>query len=347
MSDQELELTPEQPRQSESQASTASQDSSGDKSLDEILKSESKEIEELDVANQDEVSEGDGEGSEGDSQGGEDSEGEEGDDGEDDYKPNLTYKHNKQLFPIDKRLEPLLTKETEPLIRELHEKAHGIETIKEARDEAQNNFVNLTGEVNRILNYKRNGDLQSFFESVQLTDDQIAKYILEKARISQLPPEQQAVYNEREALRKRMNVLEQTFQGAQAQSSEMEGQRMLSELDQVLQSDEASQFVIAFDAKKGQGAFRRAVMKHGAAEYAVTQKNLSPKEVVQSFINEFGLEKPSGQPKPGPQATRRVVARPKVKAIPNYGGSQSSVTAAKKPRSTDDLRKILRDMQNS
>lgn len=198
------------------------------------------------------------------------------------------------------------------------------------------------GEVARVLNYRKAGDLQSFFESVQLTDDEIANYILEKARIAQLPPEQRAVYNEREQFRRRMNSLEQNFQNYQSQTSNTEVQQRLSSLDSVLGDVEMKRTVDSFDARNGKGSFKTAVLNYGAQQFALTKKDLSVDEAVKGFMKTFGVQPAKGQPKPGPGATKRVVARPKVKTIPNYGGGQASVTATKKPRSVEDLRKLSR-----
>jgi len=185
-------------------------------------------------------------------------------------------------------------------------------------------------------------DLQSFFESVQLDDDTIAKYILEKVRINQLPPEQQAVYTEREALRRRMNTLEQNFQNAQAQGNNAEVQQRLQSLDTILADVQMKRLTEDFDARNGKGAFRTAVISYAAGQ----QKDLSANEAVSGFIKTFGINVPKGPPKPGVNATKRVVARPKVKTIPNYGGSQASVTATKKPRSVEDLRKLAREFNS-
>lgn len=343
--DQDLSVEESQHPQSESQESIpeTTTETKGEQSLDEIIDAEQKEAEALDESDSEEDVD--------EAEDGDDSDSEEE---SEDYKPNPKYKVLDEEHEFDPKLKSLLTKETEPLIRELYEKAHGIESIKESRtqavkerDEVRGNYNNLVGEVGRILNYKRAGDLQSFFESVQLDDNTLAKYILEKARIAQLPPEQQTMYNERETLRRRVNALEQNFQGVQTANANAEVHALTSELDNVLADGQVSRLVKDFDARNGKGAFKTAVINHGAQQWTITKKDLTPAECVESFTKMVGLSVPQGQPKPGAMATKRVVARSKVKTIPNYGGGQASVTATKKPKSTEDLRKILREMQNS
>lgn len=345
MSDNDQLIEESQPLPSESpaspQADSPSQaEGSSELTLDDHIEKEQAEIAELDKANEE-------------SEASEPKEGEESEeDGE--YKPNTKYKVLDEEHEFDAKLKGLLNEETEPIIRELYEKAHGLDAIKNSRaavtrerDEVRGNYNNLVGEVGRILNYKRAGDLQSFFEGVQLDDQTIAKYILEKVRVSQLPPEAQEVYNEREALRKRLNGLEQNFQSIQANGANAEVQARMTELDSSLQDDKISQIAKDFDARNGKGSFKQSVMEHGAQKWYATKTDLSAKEAVESFIKMTGLTVKQGQPKPGPQATKRVVARPQVKTIPNYGGGQASVTATKKPRSVADLRKLAQEMSRS
>lgn len=344
MEQQPLSESPEQ-----TQVDGAGETPRSEQGLDEILEGEREEISEIDEANaesdEEEEAESDGDDEQVESEDDEQTAGE--------YKPSTKYKVLDEEHDFDPKLKKFLTKETEPIIRELYEKAHGIDTIKVGRfqaiterNEIQGNYNNLLGEVGRIMNYRRSGDLQSFFESVQLPDDTIAKYILEKAQIAQLPPEQQAVYNEREAFRRRMNTLEQNFQVMKATGDNSEVQARVSELDSVLKSSETSRIAKDFDSRNGEGSFKQAVMEHGAAKFYATKKDLSAAEAVESFIKMTGMKVSKGQPKPGANATKRVVARPQVKTIPNYGGGQASVTATKKPKSVDDLRKLAREFNS-
>jgi hypothetical protein len=329
--DQEQEIQ-ESPDQSTSQVQeeTPGQDlppAEGEESLDERIAKEREEIEALD---KEEEGEGD-----------EKVEGEE----EGEYQPNTKYKVLDEEHEFDPKLKAILSKETEPIIRELYEKAHGIDTIKASRtqavkerDEVQGNYNNLLGEVQRVLHYRRAGDLQSFFESVQLDDNAIAAYILEKIRVSKLPPEERAVYNERETLRKRLNGVEQNLETMRTTGSTREVQDRLNSLDQVLGGELMKQTVDGFDARNGKGAFRTAVISWAASQ----QKDVSVNEAVEGFMKTFGVTAVKAQPKPGGDPTKRVVTRPKVRTIPNYGGGQASVTATKKPKSVADLRKLAK-----
>jgi hypothetical protein len=326
--------------QSPNDQETSGQESTdfSEQNLDEHVEQERQEIEEINEANEgddEEPTEGDEDSEEGGD--------ESGDDG--DYSPNTKYKVLDEEHDFDPKLKKLLTKETEPVIRELYEKAHGIEGIKASRtqavrerDEVQGNYNNLVQEVARVINYRKAGDLDSFFESVQLDDNAIAGYILEKIRISKLSPEERAVYDNARTLRKRLTGVEAQLHSVQSTGSNREVQDRLTSLDQVLGGEKMKSAVSGYDARNGKGSFRSAVINWAASQ----QNDLQANEAVEGFMKTFGLNAVVPQKATGGNPTKRVVKRPQVKTIPNYGGGQASVTATKKPKSVEDLRKLAR-----
>lgn len=283
-------------------------------------------------------------------------EGLENDDDEDDsdYKANAKYKVLDKEHEFDPKLAKLLTKETEPVIRELYEKAHGIETIKEKlqhtrgeRDQYQEQFQQLGSEVNRIMGYRKAGDLDSFFEALEMNPVDVAKWVMQKAEIENLPPEAKAVYTEREMLRRRMNAMEQQLHSTSSRAESEAVQARIGQLSDTLAKPEHVTLVKSFDERNGQGSFQKAVMDHAAAQWHATKKDLSVPEAIASFMKTYGIQAPAqataSKPAPGAAPTNRVVSKPKAKTIPNLGRSQASVTAEAKPKSVDDLRKIYKE----
>ncbi len=275
----------------------------------------------------------------------------DGDATEDEYKPNTKYKVLDQEHEFDPKLAAILDKDTEPLIRELYQKAHGLDSIKEKlqstraeRDQYGQGYQQLNSEVGRIMGYKKSGDLDSFFEALQMSPVEVAKWVMEKAEIENLPPEQKAVYTERELLRRRMNALEANFQSVSGQHEQQAVQTRIAELSGALQKPEHVDLVKSFDSRNGAGAFQKAVTDHAAAQFHATQKDLSVPEAITSFMKMYGIEAPKPAAKPAAVATDRVVAKPKAKTIPNIGRSQASVTAEKKPSSIEDLRKLAKGL---
>jgi hypothetical protein len=115
-------------------------DDLGEKSLDDILEIEAEQAEELDTQSsntpaKESKASGDGKG-DSPKDGDEPAEAEAAPDGDDaegqvsDYKPNTKYKVQDQEYQFHDSLKELVNEETEPILRELHEKAKGLEIIK-------------------------------------------------------------------------------------------------------------------------------------------------------------------------------------------------------------------------
>jgi hypothetical protein len=200
------------------------------------------------------------------------------------------------------------------------------------------------------MGYLQNNDLDSFFESLKVDEMKIIRWAAQKAAIAELPPEQAAVYNERDQARRRMNQLEQQVHSVTDQRSNEAGVARANLLDAQLTGNETFKSIASeFDKRNGPGSYRNAVMQNAHSVWVSSngKKDLTPEEAVSEFNKTMGLTapKPTSKvaPKPGVTAARRVVARPKVKTIPNVGGSQASALTSSKPKSIADLKKIAKE----
>lgn len=347
----------------------------GEQSLDQHLEAEQAEVAAQDEASQAEESTGElegvgedaseevaddgdgaaqeGDGEEGEPEGGDEAQAEEADgDGDVEYVPNTKYKVLDKELEFDPKLHKHLTKETEPLIRELYEKASGLDAVKQSRDqfraqaqETEATLQSFAGQVNEVMGLLKSGDLEGFFQQVQLTDDQIAKYILEKARIAQLTPEERSVYTERDLLRRRNANLAKEHQSASTEAQTTATQARMQALDIHLAAPEQAPLVKEFESRNGAGSFRKSVAEYARSVWYSEKKDLSPEEATKAFIKFAGLQMPTtAAPKPGTvDVSKRVVSKPKAKTIPNYGSGQASVTSEKKPKNLDELKKYRKD----
>jgi hypothetical protein len=336
----------------------------GEQSLDQHLQAEQQQVAELNASDEEAkkveepVTENAPEGDAGDDNDEVEGEGvsgevDEGVEAAGEYTPNTKYKVLDKEYEFDPKLQAVLTPETEPLIRELYEKAQGLPTIKEKLastrqdlDQVGGQFNQLFTNVQRIMGHAEQGDLDSFFEEIGMSTDQVAKWMLEKARIASLPEDQQMLYNERQLLKKRMAATESGTQQAISRQQQEVVNARVQLLDINLASPDRQPIVADFDSRNGEGAFKKAVMNFAAQTWHSEKKDLSPKEAVEQFCKTMGLTAPAkaSSPKPGDSnGTKRVVAKPKAKpTIPNYGSGQASVTAEKKPKNLDELRKYTK-----
>lgn len=296
-------------------------------------------------------------------------EGEETEEGEGEgYKPNLKFKVMDKEYEIPKEFAPLITDEkSEKMVRELHEKAFGLDVVKqkfnETREERNSLVAEATktqrsiGELRNIVQtaVKPGGNilkLEDFFTKLNIPEEVVMKYALAKVQFSELPPEQKQMLAANMDAERRTAMLEQQSQTYQeqlnAQAAEIKGQQ----LDYTLARDEYKGIADDWDARIGKpGSFRNLVAQVGHLSYLQSdgKVDLTPEQAVKQVIEGYGLQAPNangnGQENPGSNvqgaAGKRVIQRA-TNTIPNIQGRSSSPLKTK-PKSIDDLKKLYNE----
>jgi hypothetical protein len=300
-----------------------------------------------------EVKEGETEGEEAGAEGGEAAAASAG--AAVDWKPEVArFKVDGKELEYDDKVRAILTKENEPIIRELQEKAHGIEAIKIRHEEVKGEREQLrtqlggfVGQVKEILQHRDSGDYEAFLEACNIPFDKLAAWMHQKLKLeAELSPEQRRVYDENIRSRRERSEIEKTNQSLAAQNEEVLAQVGAMQLDMALADAGIKEVVDEFDGRMGKpGSFRRAVIQHAAAQELFTKQGVAPREAISSFLQVLGRS--PGQAKPGSPAP--VTAKPKVIAphrpatIPNVGASAKS-PAKSKINSVNDLRRKAKEM---
>lgn len=307
---------------------------------------------------------------------GEQAEGDESEEGEEEgYKPDLSFKctvYNKEKktseqkeFSIDPKFAAIMTDpESAKMVRELHEKATGIDTVKERlSDTRQENAVLFqeNSEIKNEIASLRNtyaqavssGDyhrLDSFFAKLKIPQNVILEYAHAKVKLLEATPEERnavegrlRVEREREYLAEQQGALNQTIN---AQSQEMKQQAF----NYVMSQPDINELEQMFDERTGkQGAFRQAVVQAGIVAWHTEKKDISPKEAVDRVIENYHLkaENPMLPPKqgvaPASQPGQKTVVKKQASVIPNIGASGSASPMKAKPKSVEDLKKLYND----
>lgn len=259
------------------------------------------------------------------------------------YTPNYKITADNKEYEIPERYRPLMTDaQTEKEIRELFEKAYGLDGVKGRFHQTRDEYRQFKEQVNPLLNiareldyYHKKGDLSSYFKTLGFNDEQILKYALQKAEQLELSPDQKRVYDERDSANRQQYMLEQQYQQTQERLQELMVQQRQVELQTVLSRPEINSFVQSFDRRNGQGAFAQECIQRGRAHYALTGQDLSPDQVAQEIIKKFEIpvtQPMSYQQPPTPKHPAEVPV------IPNTGSGSTS-PAAKNFKSLDELRK--------
>lgn len=291
------------------------------------------------------------------------------------HKPNFKFKagiYNKETkelgqkeLEIDKSFAPLMkTPEGEKLIRELHEKAHGLDSVKERLAEAKNysqqiakENSDITGSINELrtiyqsaVKTKNYHKLDSFFEKLNVSPEVVLNYAYEKAKLMEMPPEQRQVVESRLEADRRADELSKQNSHYSEEMVALAQQTKTLQLQTVLASPEISQLAQAFDERLSKpGAFEQAVIRAGQVAWALEKKNLTVPEAVRAVINDYGLTTKPNLP-PGKQSAqaadgsgvKKPVIQRETQTIPNVQGRSSS-PLAKKPRSVEDIKKYYKE----
>lgn len=266
------------------------------------------------------------------------------------YTPNFKFKVMDEEKEIDEFLRGAIKDaDTEKKVRELYEKAYGLdhvkpkyESLKGQYEEVNGKFSTVAGDLQKLGIMLKNKDFGSFFNSFQLSDEDILQYALDRLNYYELPPEKRAAMDQQMSRNAEYAKLMQENQTFKQQMEQQQLSSMKQELDNNLNAPHVSPIVQSFDARVGKpGAFMEAVVNYARAEYARLGKDLTPAEAVQSFISTFGLsgQAASQQPVAVQAGTESSGSAQRPATLPKMPASGSS-PVKQKVKSLDDLRKL-------
>lgn len=278
------------------------------------------------------------------------------------YTPSFKYKASvkdpaindwvKKELEMDEWVRPVVkSKEQEERLKELYEKANGLDLVKESRekDRAQLNQVataysQLHSEVSDIMSHVKEKDFGTAFQKMGVSEQDVLNYFIEKHNMSQLPPEQQKLYNERNQFKNQDREWQNKFQSLEQQYRQMEVRTLNYEVQSAMQNPEVQDVQKNYDQSMGRdGAFKELVKDMALAMFNQTGQDPTAEQAIRYTIqrmgnayrsqpaNAGGLAQPNGE-KPLP-------------VIPRVSGANMSPTK-KSPRSLDDLRKMAAERAN-
>lgn len=275
--------------------------------------------------------------------------------GEEKYEPNAKYSVLNEEYEFDKELAPLLqSKEAEDKLRELYEKAHGLDHIKADREQIREDFGTYKADsekrdvaINTLTSYLDSGDLESFFTSLKIPQADVMRYALQAAQREEWTPEQRAVYDQQIEHKRRANVYEESYNSNQDELESLRQDQVVKDYQLEMYKPDVQVFEAAFNQRKGPDAFRNEVAELGTYNEKVHGKVLPISELVGSIMKKFepwiGATTPAVAATPAaitPQATPQAVSQPaELPVIPNTGPA-GQAPAAKAITSIADLEKI-------
>lgn len=267
------------------------------------------------------------------------------------YTPNFKFKVGDNEHEIDEMFRALIKDaDTEKKIRELHEKALGLdwqkpkyEKLKTEHQEVATKYSNIDRSLKTLSMFVQNNDLGSFFQAINIPKQMVFQYVKNELAKMEASPEQRAIMEQQEHDRRRLIDLQQENEDLRSQTTTSTIQARGVELDNALASANVANLATQFDAKMGKGAFKREVINRGIIAYNTTGEEIPVAQAVEEAVaywsNLFGAEPQI--PAPTAQPTQAAPQAPEQPAptLPNVSGRGTSPIKTG-PRSIADLKKL-------
>lgn len=277
------------------------------------------------------------------------------------FAPNFKFKVMDKEHEVPKFLhDAIKTPEQEKELKEIMEKAYGLDVIKpkfhEAREQNKiltQNFDGLLGQVREAQGFYQRGDMDGFFKRLNIPEETVLQWIASKIEYNQLPPEQKQVLDARKNAEERAYQAESLAEQAQSQHEQLLSQQVQMALDAELAKSDVQQVADSFDQRNGAGAFKAEIGRRGHYYWTTENKLVPPAQVVKELMTLLGPIAPSNPTMATPAVAPAQTAQPAVQApqaapakpnvVPNISGRSASVV---KPtvRSIDDIKKRAKEL---
>lgn len=272
------------------------------------------------------------------------------------FAPNFKFKVKDKELEFDDFVKPIVkTKDVEQKIKDLYEKAHGLEEVKTAREtfktqaeEWKGKFTTVEQSLQTLGGYVKKGDFGTFFQALNIPKEKIIQYAIEELKYQELPADQKAAID---AQREQQHALEQTGtqnQQLQQQMAQLVQQQATFELNQEFAKPDVASTIAAYDTRLGKaGAFKAEVIRRGQYYEAVHKISPPASQLVQEVLNLIGVQ---AQAQQGTQASSnetpsQVVHNQQQKpVISSFQGGGAKSPTRKVPSSIDDLRKMRENL---
>lgn len=278
------------------------------------------------------------------------------------FTPNFKVKVMDKEHEIPKFLhDAVKTPEDERALKEIMEKAIGLDFVKpkylEAREQAKRiagDFQNLSSQVETARAHYQRGDLDGFFKQLQIPEEKILQWIGDKLNYNQLPPDQKQVIDARKQAEDRAFQAESQAATYQQQHEQALSQQVQMALESELAKPDVQQVHTAFDSRMGQGAFEAELRRRGDYYWKTEGRVVHPARIVSELMTFLGTPAPAtpaaaatptATPAATPvQAATPAASAPKTPVVPNISGRSASVVKTQ-IRSIDDIRKRSKELQ--
>jgi murein DD-endopeptidase MepM/ murein hydrolase activator NlpD len=272
------------------------------------------------------------------------------------WTPDYKFKVMDEEKEVDELLRPAITdQEKQAKIKELYEKAYGLDHVKAKREQLEKEYNDYKGQTAPVLDnlkqvgaYLKNKDFGSFFNTFKLTDEDILQYAIKRLEYLEADPAKRQLIEAQEQEKTRLAQTSLENEQLREWKKQQETNAFVNEFQATLSKPDYSSISQQFDARAGtQGAFRNAVIMHGQTLSRQAGRTIPVEEVVQNLVQTYGLSQMASQPSPAQTAatgssdsSQRKDTLPKIK-------STGSSPVASKVKSISDLKKLQQQVYDT
>jgi hypothetical protein len=260
------------------------------------------------------------------------------------YTPDFKVKIKGKEHEIDEMFRGLIKDpETEKKVKEVFEKAYGIEAVKADRTALKSEYEGFKSQViphlqvlDQFTTLRDSGNLGAAFQVAGISDEQIFEYAIQKLEMEKNPVLAKT-YTAQQAEAQKTLELQRKVAMYEQQTAQTEEQRFNQELEESIGANQA--LVAQVNAKFGsEDFFRDEVIQYGLMQHN-RGKMITPSEATAAVVNKYkqlfpATSAPQAAAPVNPQVAPSTPQRPAT--MPNVGNSNVS-PVAKKVRSMDDL----------
>lgn len=273
------------------------------------------------------------------------------------YAPDFKYKAQGKDLEIPEKYRGLITdKESEEELKTLFGKSHTVDEYKSQIDNFKKNLSDTGAVLNQyktgvqeLRGHYQKGDIDTFFQKLNINPEKIYQWVLDKVNYQQLPQDQRAQLDRQRDLQRQAEMAQHQVGQASHREMQLATQVKSMQLEQTLGTGDVKSMADAFDSRVGKsGAFKDAIIEHGKSVWALSNGtvDLTPEQAVASFVQKYGnpsafsgQASAAGAANPSPGNAPSANAAPPVKVIPNVAGRSVS-PVKQKPKNLDDLRRL-------
>lgn len=273
------------------------------------------------------------------------------------YTPNYKFKYPKldsneqEEKEFDDWAKGVVNDKNESQIRDLYTKAYGMDFFKQKYAKTSEQLKKLDPIVktwDSLSKAFNQGDLDTFFKGIQLPEEKLYQYVLDKLNERELPYEKRMEIQQQREIQKKAAFLEQQNQELQTKYQQEQVQLRQYQLDMSMNKPEITSVAQAFDAKVGKpGAFKEEVIKRGLMAFYATGQDISPEQAIQEVLSLYGQPGGAGMQTSGASVTQGQMngaSKPQTPPVLPNVGARGSSPAKRTPKSLSDLKKLAETM---